>query len=188
MKIIRDIDELNNMPMTAVCIGKFDGVHLGHRKLIDKVVSMKSKGYKACVFTFDPSPEELFTGIKPATICSFEEKNKILATLGIDICVVFPLTLKSAAIPAEDFVTKILLEKLNMKYLVAGEDLSFGAGGKGNRVLIERMAKEYNFTVEIIEKVCYEGEQISSSRIRKAMEDSDYELAVNMLGKKKEKL
>ncbi len=183
MVIISDMDKLQMDIPSAVCIGKFDGVHIGHKLIVEKVVSQKVRGLRAVVFTFDPSPEELFTGKRPVEICSRDEKIEILDRMGVDVIVEYPLTFESAAVEGEDFVRDILVNKLNMTYIAAGDDLSFGKGGKGDRALIERLAPEYGYDVDIIEKVRVDGEQVSSSRIRQAMADARFDEASRMLGR-----
>lgn len=168
---------------SAVCIGKFDGVHIGHKLIIEKVVDQKAKGFRAVVFTFDPSPEELFTGIKPHEICSKDEKNSLLEKMGVDVVVEYPLTFESASVEGTDFVKDILVGKLNMAYIAAGDDLSFGKDGKGDRFLIERLAPKYGYDVEIIKKVRVDGEDVSSSRIRRAIDDARFDEASRMLGR-----
>ncbi len=168
---------------TAVCIGKFDGVHIGHKKLLEHITAQKQRGMLACVFTFDPSPEELFSGKKTDCLCDRTQKETYLDELGVDIIIEFPLTFETAATEPEDFVADYLMDRLNMKYIAAGDDLSFGAGGRGNKELIEKLAIQYGFECDIIEKVRVDGEVVSSSRIRKAYELGHNEEASRMLGR-----
>lgn len=183
MEVISGTTQFHMDSYSAVCIGKFDGVHIGHRKLISKITEKKSEGMRAVVFTFDPSPEELFTGKKSGSLCSKEEKEAYLEDLGVDVVIEFPLTFESAAMEAEDFVRKILIDGLNMKYIVAGDDISFGAGGRGDRKLIEQMSTQYGFRCDIINKVMVDGEEVSSSRIREAIRKGKVNEAYRMLGR-----
>lgn len=183
MEVIRNTTEFYMDRPTAVCIGKFDGVHIGHKKLLEMVVAKKFQGMLAVVFTFDPTPEELFTGKKANNLCSRIEKEAYLEELGVDVVIEFPLSFETAAIKPEKFVTDILLNKLNMKYIAAGTDISFGDGGKGDRKLIEQMATQYGFECDIISKIRVDGEEVSSSRIRHALEDGKVEDAYRMLGR-----
>ena len=168
---------------TAVCIGKFDGVHVGHKKLLEYITAQKQRGMLATVFTFNPSPEELFSGIRNESLCSRIEKEAYLEEAGVDVIIEFPLTFESAAIEPEDFVKDILIDKLNMKYIAAGADLSFGNKGRGNRAMIERMAEQFCFECDIIEKVQVDGEDVSSSRIREAIKAGSVDDARRMLGR-----
>lgn len=185
MEIIRDTEDFYIDRPTAVCIGKFDGVHVGHRKLIECITRQKQAGLLATVFTFDPSPEELFSGKKSENLCSRIEKEAYLEELGVDIVLEYPLTFENAAVDPTDFVKNILIGQMNMKYIAAGSDISFGKGGNGNRELIEGLSTQYGFKCDIIEKIRVDGKEVSSSRIRHAIEEGHVEEAYRMLGRAK---
>lgn len=109
---------------TAVAIGKFDGLHLGHRKLLSEILRQKEDGLKAAVFTFDPSPE-VFFGMNPSReLSTNQEKRELFREIGIDILVEFPFNKDTAAISPEDFVIDILVKRMNAKFVAAGTDLS----------------------------------------------------------------
>ena len=129
MKIITRLDELNMNEKTAVAIGKFDGIHLGHKKLLKYILDQKQDGLKATVFTFEPSPEEYFVGHPVKQLFTRNEKRKAFEEMGIDILVEFPMTAQTAATPPEDFVKTILVEDLKADYIAAGTDVSFGDKG-----------------------------------------------------------
>ncbi len=183
MEVIRDtLDFMIERP-TAVCIGKFDGVHIGHRTLIEKVVACKAMGLIPTVFTFDPSPEELFSGVHTEQLCTDIQKQEYLESMGIELIIEFPLTYETAAIEPLDFIEDILVGKLHMRYIAAGPDISFGKGGAGDRELICVMGERFGYKAEIIEKVRFEGEEVSSSRIREALLKGDEVKARRMLGR-----
>ncbi|MCR4754556.1 MAG: FAD synthetase family protein [Lachnospiraceae bacterium] len=183
MEVIRDTTEFQILRPTAVCIGKFDGVHMGHRKLIEKVVDKRCLGLIPTVFTFNPSPEELFSGVQNNELCTRHQKQEMLEKLGIELIIEFPLTLKTAAIDPLDFIEDILVGRMHMRYIAAGPDISFGAGGKGDRELIEVMGRRFGYEAEIIDKVRFDNADISSSRIREAINSGNISLAERMLGK-----
>ena len=114
MQIITSLDEIKLMYPSAVAIGKFDGIHLGHRQLLGEIIAKKQEGMKAVVFTFNPSPSVLFSKVKEKELTSCEEKRKIFEALGIDVLVEFPLTYETAATPKENFVKDILVRKNNI--------------------------------------------------------------------------
>lgn len=185
MRVIKGTLDFHIDRPTAICIGKFDGVHMGHRRLIERITAQKSRGMLATVFTMKPTPEELFGGVKNTPLCSDIEKESYLEELGIDIIVEFPLSFETAAIEPEIFVKDILIDRLCMKYIAAGPDLSFGNKGAGDWQLIKRMSEQYNFDYDIIEKIKSDGEDISSSRIRNAMAIGCVDEAYRMLGRTK---
>lgn len=167
---------------TAVAIGKFDGVHIGHRRLLEEIISRKADGLKTCVFTFDPAPAVLFGQSDGKELTTREEKRLLFEHMGIDILVEFPLNLETAGISPENFVTEILVEQMCVKFIAAGSDLSFGAKGAGNAALLKSFGKEYDYEVKIIDKVYYEGKEVSSTYLRGLVEAGNMELAEKLLG------
>ena len=182
MEIIQGCSKLHMTVPTAVAIGKFDGVHVGHRKLITRILQKKKEGLAACIFTFDPPPD-VFFGKRPGKeLTTREEKRMLFRKLGVDYLIEFPLQEDTAAIPPEDFVKSILAEQLHAGFVAAGTDLSFGKNGAGNRELLCNMQKECGFDVEIIEKVCNKGREVSSTYVREAVTAGNMELAEELLG------
>lgn len=182
MKIITRLDELNISEKTAVAIGKFDGIHLGHKKLLNYILDQKQDGLKATVFTFEPSPEEYFVGHPVKQLFTRNEKRKAFEEMGIDILVEFPLTAQTAATPPEDFVKTILVEDLKADYIAAGTDVSFGDKGRGDQHLLKYMSKELGFELCLIDKVMLDGEEVSSTRVRNHVADGDMPMAKRLLG------
>lgn len=182
MEIITGTTEFFLERETAVAIGKFDGVHIGHRRLLEEIIAQKKAGLCACVFTFDPSPALFFGKGDGRELCTKEEKRLLLERIGIDILVEFPLNEVSASIPAKSFVADILINRLNASFVAAGKDLSFGAGGRGDAKMLEQMAAEYEIGVKTIDKVCVEEGEVSSTLIRTFVEQGKMELAEKCLG------
>lgn len=168
---------------SAVAIGKFDGIHRGHQELLSHILQQKKQGRKAVVFTFFPSATVFFGKKNEKELTTREEKRQLFEELGIDVLVEFPLNQQTAATSPEDFVTEILLKQMNMVFLAAGEDVSFGKGGKGNRELLSRMAKEQGFQLEIIKKVFEKEREISSTYVREEVENGNMEQAARLLGR-----
>lgn len=181
MEIISNTIDFHMPHPTAVAIGKFDGIHLGHRSLIQEILKQKEKNLRACIFTFDPPPAVLFGIGDGKELTTKEEKRRIFAGMGIDILIEFPLNRENAAIPAEVFLQEILLKQMQMRFITAGEDLTFGAGGKGNADLLKEKAEAYGYTPCVIEKVRYGDEIISSSYIRKQVEAGNMPLVTQLL-------
>ncbi len=183
MDIIQGTTEFHISQPTAICIGKFDGVHSGHKKLLERVVKQRDNGLLPVAFTFDLPPEELFSGVHNDELCTHSEKYASLEKLGIELVIEYPVNMDTASVSPEDFIENILIEKLNMKYIAAGPDISFGKGGAGDRRLMEEYGKKYGYKVDIIKKLTFDGSDISSSRIRQAIKDGDVRLAERMLGR-----
>ena len=177
MKIITTIEELYSEVPTAVAIGKFDGVHLGHRRLLSAVVSSTADGLFPCAFTFEPSPERFFGGEGQHILSTRDEKRQQLEAAGIKLLIEYPLNSESAAIEPERFIREFLHRRLKAARIVAGDDLSFGAGGRGDFKLLNALRSECSYETEQIEKLKVGEIDVSSSRIRKliahgAMEDA----------------
>jgi len=182
MQTIRGTTQFKIEEGTAVAIGKFDGLHLGHRKLLQEILKQKEDGLKAAVFTFDPSPE-IFFGMNPSReLSTNEEKRRLFEEIGIDILVEFPFNKETAATSPEDFVIDILCRRMNAKYVAAGTDLSFGAMGKGNFALMSSLAHHLGFEAHKINKIERNGKVISSTLIRSLVEDGNMEEAAACLG------
>lgn len=182
MEIIAGTTDFYLEKDTAVAIGKFDGVHLGHRRLLEEIIDKKKDGLVACVFTFDPTPAVLFGLSDGRELTTREEKRRLFERLGIDILIEFPLTKETAATEPERFVSEILAKQMNTRFVAAGEDLSFGKNGAGNALLLEKMAPQLGFCVKTIEKIEVDGIEVSSTYIRKLVEEGRMEEAESMLG------
>lgn len=182
MQIIAGTTDFKILRPTAVAIGKFDGLHRGHRELLQQILQTKKEGYLSTVFTFDPPPEVLFGKRQAREITTKEEKRIIFEEMGVDILIEYPLNEISAAISPEEFVRVVLKEQMNMSYLVAGYDLSFGHRGAGDAKLLRKMAPELNFDLKIIEKICENGREISSTLIREEVESGNMKYVTKLLG------
>lgn len=182
MLIIQKTTEIKLEKKSAVAIGKFDGIHLGHRKLIDRILEQKKDGTLAVIFTFEPSPETFFRGMEMKGLMTKEEKRLAFENMGIDVLIEFPLNRETAAISPERFITEYLVGKINAAFIAAGTDLSFGDKGAGDAGLLKRLSEANGYRVDIIDKVTFEGKQISSTLIREAVRDGNMENVEALMG------
>lgn len=182
MQIIENTTEFQLNQPTAVAIGKFDGIHLGHQRLLERVLEEKKKGVQTVIFTFDPSPAAFFSGKVLPELTTKEEKRYLFERLGIDVLIEYPLNAATAAIEPEVFIRELLVKRMKASYVVAGTDLSFGAGGAGDCHLLRSMAKELGYQVDIIEKVCLSGVEISSTFVREEVRLGHMERVQQLLG------
>ncbi len=182
MQIIKDTVHFSLDGESAVAIGKFDGIHIGHKKLLQEILAQKQRGLKACVFTFDPPPAVLFGYSDGKELTTREEKRMLFEQMGVDILIEYPLTRESAAIEPEEFVKDVLVGQMNTRFIAAGTDLSFGNKGRGNAELLYRMAPELQMEVQTIDKVCVEDVEVSSTRVRKLVEDGKMQEVKTLLG------
>lgn len=168
---------------TAVAMGKFDGLHLGHEKLLNEVLAKKKAGLTACVFTFEPSPAVFFGFSDGRELSTKEEKRRVLEMLGVDVLVEFPMTKDTAAMEPQFFVEEVLVKRLHTKWIVAGTDVSFGKKGEGDAQLLEKLSAKYGYGLTTIEKVCLGNEIISSTLVRSKVEEGNMPYAEALLGK-----
>lgn len=182
MQIISGTTDFELSGRGAVVIGKFDGLHRGHKLLLEQVLEEKENGLLAVVFTFDPPPAAFFAKKTLKGLTTKEEKRRYFRQLGIDVLVEFPMNEKTAATPPAEFITEILQKKLHAALIVAGTDLSFGDRGRGDCALLEEYAPRCGYRVRIMEKVYDGGEAISSTRVRGAVEKGRMEEAERLLG------
>ncbi len=182
MEIITGNTQFNLEKNTAVAIGKFDGIHIGHRRLLKEILLRRECGLAACVFTFDPSPTVFFGGQDEKELTTREEKRSLFEKLGVDILVEYPLNRESAAVPPEIFAEEILAKRMKARFLAAGIDLSFGAGGAGNAALLQKLGPGLGFEVKTIDKVCLDGREVSSTLVRARVEQGDMEAVSRLLG------
>lgn len=182
MEIIANTTDFYLDRESAVAIGKFDGIHIGHRRLLEEIRERKKAGLCACVFTFDPPPAVLFGLSDGKELTTKEEKRMLFERMGVDILIEFPMNAETAATPPEVFATKLLAERMQTRFLAAGSDLSFGAGGAGNTEFLQKLGPELGFQVKTIAKVCLDGREVSSTYVRSCVEKGEMELAEKLLG------
>lgn len=171
--------ELAENVRTRIVIGKFDGIHAGHKKLI-RTITEKNDALKSVVFTFTHSSD--FFADSSDRILSDEDRRAKFEKLGADYLVEYELNRETAAMEPEEFACEILKKRLHCEELVCGSDLSFGHMGRGNIEMLREMEPKLHIKVTVIDKVKYQGEDISSTRIRKALSEGQTIDAENMLG------
>ncbi|MFY1038685.1 bifunctional riboflavin kinase/FAD synthetase [Pantoea agglomerans] len=185
MKFIRGIHNLNEQHRGCVLtIGNFDGVHRGHQALMSRLCEEgRKRNLPVVVMVFEPQPLELFAGDKaPARLTRLREKLRYMAEAGVDkvLCVRFDR--RFAALSAQRFISDLLVEKLDVKYLAVGDDFRFGAGRQGDFLLLQKAGAEYGFEVVSTETFCDGGKRISSTAVRQALAVDDLALAQSLLG------
>ena len=176
MEIINHLDF--SVKNSAVSLGKFDGIHQGHRLLLRQI--LEQKGLVPTVFTFGAAQGN---GIIPKQqIYSRREKEMILQQLGIEREIIFPFNEETRAMDAEDFVREILINKIDAKYICVGEDFHFGRGREGNIALLEHLQQEYGYRLQVLPKLVLDDEVVSSTRIRWELSGGRLEKVNELLG------
>lgn len=186
MRLIRGLAHLEPLQQGCVLtIGNFDGLHLGHRVVIDKLAEQgKKMELPVVVLLFEPQPLEYFLGENaPSRLMRLREKAIQFAALPVDQLLVLKFNRHLANYEAEDFIQDILIDKLNIKYLVIGDDFHFGKARRGNFSLLKEKGQEFGFQVEDTNSYELDDMRISSTLIRDALGEGDLALAKKMLGR-----
>ncbi len=184
-KIIRDLLFFKDRPISsAVTIGNFDGVHKGHQRLLLLLKDeSRSKDLSSVVITFDPHPLKVLTGNPPLSITPLEQKIDLLASFSPDYILILHFDKKFANLEPEDFVKTYLVDLLSSKVVIVGHDYRFGKGGRGDFELLKRLGQRYGFEVKRIDPVTVKGEIVSSTKIRKLVQEGEIEKVRDFLGR-----
>lgn len=186
MRLIRGIHNLNAGHRGCVTtIGNFDGVHLGHRRILEEVIrEARRQDALATVMLFEPQPREFFAPeTAPARIMSLRDKLIALRDCGVDqvLCARFDDAFRSLS--AEAFVQELLVEGLDTRYLVVGDDFRFGCGRDGDFAYLREAGQRLGFQVTDTPTCEVAGERVSSTRVRAALDQGDFALAGQLLGR-----
>ncbi|MDE5699973.1 MAG: bifunctional riboflavin kinase/FAD synthetase [Lachnospiraceae bacterium] len=182
MKIIENTAEFYIEGETATAIGKFDGFHRGHQKLLGQLNRQREKGLKSVVFTFVPSPAAFFSREPIRELSTLEEKRRIFENAGVDYLIEYPFNQEIADMEPETYIREVLVSRIHAKCVVAGEDVSYGKHGAGNYQLLQKMASEYGYQVILIDKVMHRGKEVSSTYVREEVGRGNMELVAELLG------
>lgn len=184
MKVYYNIDQFS-AKNPVVTIGTFDGVHNGHKKVIERLKEIASEmNGETVIFTFSPHPRLVLSPGEGnlRLLTTLNEKIKLFEKAGIDHLIVFPFTKEFSALVYSEFVKTILVEKLNTRCLVVGYDHKFGKNREGGFEFLQKCADKYNFRAEKLDALIHNDVHISSTKIRFALEEGDIARANEYLG------
>lgn len=169
----------------AATIGSFDGVHLGHQAVLTQLVEQgRRRQLPVTLVTFEPQPREYFRpDVAPARLTRFREKLEVLQHCGIDRVVCLRFDDRLANLAPDDFIQRILLDGLDVKYLVVGDDFRYGKARSGNFEMLEQAGQRHGFPVVNMHTFCVESARVSSTRIREALQQGDLPGAEALLGR-----
>ncbi len=170
---------------TALTIGNFDGVHLGHQAMLAELKRAAGRlGVPACVLTFEPHPREFFAPDKaPTRLTSLREKLELLADCGIERVHLCRFDYRFAQIAAEEFIERVIARGLGARWLLAGDDFRFGARRAGDLVMLKRYAPRLGLEVSAMASVMQDRERVSSTAVRKALAAGELARAKRLLGR-----
>jgi len=183
MRIIRH-PEKGKLHRPVVALGTFDGVHLGHRKVIEAAVSYARKiGAHCAALTFDPHPQEVIVperGLRQLT--TLAEREELFSQLGVDAVVVFKFTRHLQNLPYAEFVKHYLVRRLGVRWVFIGYDYAFGKGRSGDAVVLKKLGKQFGFGVTVVPPVQVRSQIVKSGKIRELLSRGKFAAAVGFLG------
>ncbi len=185
MQVFNDLNEIKNDRNTVLTIGTFDGIHLGHKKLIDKVIADAEKsGGRSFLVTFNPHPRSIVSkDFELKLLTNLKEKTKILDSLGMQNLFILNFTKEISQLTAEEFFKKFIINGIGLRKIVIGFNHHFGKGRVGDSNTLIGMGKTYGFDVETIEAFKQGDEVISSSKVRNLLIEGDIKKVNNFLGR-----
>lgn len=192
LRIQRDLSDRIVHPPCALTIGNFDGVHRGHQAMLSRVFAAANElNLMAAVMTFDPHPREYFARITrrpemaPTQISGLRDKVEALCNHGMGSITIARFNEAMASMPAQDFIKDLLVDSLNTRWLLVGEDFRFGHRRMGDIEMLRRLGREHGMAVNTLEDVTDErGQRISSSEVRAALALGDMPSAAHLLGRR----
>ncbi len=183
MKVIKAIKDIDIEFDTVVTIGNFDGVHKGHQVLIEKTATYaKARGIKSAVFTFLNHPINYFVPEKVKNIFDEKEKERLIEGFGIDYLIDIPFDKAMTQISAEQFIVKILKDKIHAKKIVVGHDFTFARNKEGTVDVLREIGHEYGIEVEIVQPIKINGIRVSSTFIRELISEGRVDEIPQYLG------
>ena len=185
MIIYEALNEIPELEETAVALGNFDGVHLGHQKLIRETVACaKKQGCRSAVFTFSNHPKDLLPNAKKVKCILYKhEKEEIINSLGVDYMFNIPFTREIMVMAPEDFIRKILVEKFHIRSAFCGFNYHFGKNAAGSPDVLRKYGEQYGFDVHEMEPFMIDGDVVSSSLIRTLIASGQVERCRKYMGR-----
>ena len=187
MDVIDDIRQSDtDYPNVVMTVGSFDGIHLGHRSILERVISKAQEiGGTPAVLTMQPHPREYFAPEHaPNLLTSFKKKCQLIEEAGVEVLYVLPFDRDTANMEPQIFVKEILSAHCHAKAVVVGHDCRFGKGAQGDFEFLEKAGPEYGFTVEEVPPLIIEAERVSSTLVRERIIQGDLASAETLLGRK----
>jgi riboflavin kinase/FMN adenylyltransferase len=184
MKVFNNLLEFKKNKNTILTLGTFDGIHLGHKKIIETVVKKATlNGGRSLIITFDTHPRNVLSGNSIKLLNSPYEKLEILESLHIDDVLIINFTKEFSQLSSEEFFESYIIGKIGIEEIVVGHDHHFGKERDGDEHTLIELGSKYGFRVTKVDAVSEEGLNVSSSKIRKAIIDGDMQTATKLLGR-----
>ena len=186
MEIIRGLEDLKeSYPNTVITIGNFDGLHLGHQKIIQTVLKESEDiNGTSMVVTFDPHPMKVLAPEREIKLLTTpQERERLIRTMGIHVLLCITFNEEFSQLMPDDFIGDILVKKINAKKVIVGQNYAFGKARKGTTELLRRRGRKYGFNVKVVRHAKFNGEVVSSSKIRNFLSKGQVFEASTFLGR-----
>ena len=185
MEIICDLEKIEKDKKTVITLGTFDGIHLGHRKILEMLVEKSAAlGGRNVLVTFNPHPRSVLVKDKKVRLLStLDEKIPILESVGVHNLLILNFTIEFSQKTSYEFIKEYLVDKIGVNEIVIGYDHHFGKGRDGNESSLRKMGEEFGFKVSLVEAVCIDNITVSSTAVRNALSEGDILLANKLLGR-----
>lgn len=183
MIVLNDMKDFKIEEPTVVTIGKFDGRHKGHQKLLKEMLCIRKEcGYKTAVFTFSTAPVVMIQGGSQTVITTNQERRNNMEKMGIDYLVEYPFTKEAAHLSPEEFLCQILLTQMNARAIVVGTDCGFGYQRSGDVKFLLQCASKYGYLLKVVDKAREDDRDISSTYVKEELDQGNIEKANELLG------
>lgn len=185
MQVFHDVSKINKDKKTVVTIGTFDGVHLGHKKILNKVLDLEEEiSGRNFLITFEPHPRNVVSQAYHLNILTtLEEKTELLKNYGIENLLVINFTKEFSQLSSRDFFLKYIINGTGISEVIIGHDHHFGKGRSGNEETLKELGQEFGFNVSRVDPFDIDGEVVSSTRIRKYLNEGNISKAGRFLGR-----
>lgn len=185
MEVITGFEKFPSLPRNPIiAIGNFDGIHLGHQKILEFLVKkVRKHALFSLVLTFSPHPEKILGEKRIKMIQTLDQRVKEIKRFGIKAVLIVPFDEKFSSLSSQDFIKRIVVNTLRAKAVIVGQNFHFGKNREGDISLLNRLASRYNFQVHSVPSVTKEGKTVSSSLVRSLLEDGKIEKANVLLGR-----
>lgn len=185
MKVITSNEDYRFTKSNVIALGNFDGIHIAHQKVIKTALQIaKKNSLSSLVLLFDKHPISVLNDSAPKLLTTLDQKIKILEQLGVDYVYIQEFDVKFSTLEPDYFIIKILIDKLLAASIVAGFDYRFGKGAKGDTQYLKEICVKFKTDVTIVDKVDFDNEPVSASRIRNLLDEGDIEKANKLLGRR----
>ena len=182
MEVIYGLENVKREPTSAVSVGSFDGIHLGHQRILKRMRATESI---VTILSFDPHPQRVLQSrvSTPQLLTAFDERSELFERLGVDRLIIVKFNSEFAQLAPEEFVEQILVKIVGMSYIFVGPTHGFGRDRKGDVELLRKLGEKRNFKVEVVDGVMRFSQNVSSSRIRRSLTAGDVLTAWRCLGR-----